>query len=987
MKNLKKILIAISVCVSLPVCCGVAALATDYTGTVDELDAIVVELEEATTAKIMQEKLRAAAEYLEKSPVDPSSEGYGDVMARLYAGYFDCVSAQLGVVAADTDPSKTLKDMLLAEELWALLDVPADTVGYDEAAAEYDETLVVAAELLISEIDANIETTLETAKNKPAINRLASLLKNTSLKGESQADAFAAIREQFDVLNLAHENAVSARFAELDNVNTLADYDKEVFTNSDFSDASVGLTDNGKNVGGSLLVANKNGTVHPLGVGEEEDGNKYVYGKYTTGGNSYHYINLYGHDSSRGFVFELDFTTMDVLPDTGVKMEAGGFDHPTAGRIFPPYFFNISGEGAIQDNKGNVLVPNAIVAGEWISIMVIFDPAEFTYSVYVEGQYLSTQTAKYTDTGKGVKDYVYDLTKGHFRIGTNTKVGEYAVDNLKFYSGTNYREVDKFSTMTEDELFLFYTNYFSDDTKDLNGRNISYSYVEEHISNYAVVDEETGVYSYVGAAENNVELQLAVDTFFGFDLEELLTHVRDNNLELFKSYVEEVMAIERSTDTISTRNFKIAEINTFITAYQDLINKEKDSDEDGEPDYRHYNAILSQAKRELDYDSNAVLFVRYMTRYQKVSTVSALERYYDRAKELVESGVIDLELIRDESHPARESFAELIAAYDVYLGAEDYIKQLIKREAAKKIVICIGHINEYTTVEEWLAHEEEMNKYLEMVKEEVLSRDENGELVYDEKYDGVREAVAFFDEAYGFFYARLQDNHVAYLTEILDKVAATDAYVEKMGMIAMLERYLANSEVNYEDARIVSLINDMDTCRAELELREVDYAKILVQNAVYFVNLVEYMRTAPTYVEQKKYFDEAELYFYNMDITVEGARAAAAIYEEYSARFELISISSEAFLEAVAVYTACETEEDKYAALVNCYYYAENAEMTYAGVSEAMAIYKAAYDAYMGYAEAVNNDIAAIGNAVGSLRSHCGITQVIAIIIKKVFGR
>ena len=271
MKNLKKILIAISVCVALLVCCGVAALATDYTGTVDELDAIVVELEEATTAKIMQEKLRAAAEYLEKSPVDPSSEGYGDVMARLYAGYFDCVSAQLGVVAADTDPSKTLKDMLLAEELWALLDVPADTVGYDEAAAEYDETLVVAAELLISEIDANIETTLETAQNKPAINRLASLLKNTSLKGESQADAFAAIREQFDVLNLAHENAVSARFAELDDINTLDDYDKEVFTNSDFSDASVGLTDNGKNVGDSLLVANKNGTVHPLGVGEEAE--------------------------------------------------------------------------------------------------------------------------------------------------------------------------------------------------------------------------------------------------------------------------------------------------------------------------------------------------------------------------------------------------------------------------------------------------------------------------------------------------------------------------------------------------------------------------------------------------------------------------------------------------------------------------------------------------------------------------------------------
>jgi hypothetical protein len=274
-----------------------------------------------------------------------------------------------------------------------------------------------------------------------------------------------------------------------------------------------------------------------------------------------------------------------------------------------------------------------------------------------------------------------------------------------------------------------------------------------------------------------------------------------------------------------------------------------------------------------------------------------------------------------------------------------------------------------------------------MVKEEVLSRDENGECLYDEKYEGVREAVEFFNEAHGFFYAILQDRHVEYLTKVLDDISKTDAYIEKMGMIAMLERYLAGTEVDYEDERIVSLINDMDTCRSELELREADYVKILVQNAVYFVNLVEYMRTSSTYLEQKAYFDEAELYYHNMDITVEGARSAAAIYEEYALRFEAIKAASEAFVEAVAIYEACETEDDKYAALVNCYYYAQDAEATYAGVESAMNTYKAAYDAYMGYAEAVNAEVVASGNAVGSLRTNCGITEVIAIIIKKVFGK
>ena len=985
MKNLKKILIAICVCASLLVCCGVAALATDYTGTVEGLDAIVVELEAATTVKDMHSKLDAAAAYLNKTPVDPASDGYGDVMARLYAGYFTCVNKQLAVASAAADPVNAHKEMLLAEDIWDTLDVPAETDGYAAAVATYDETLVSVAGMLLSKIDANIETTLETAQNKPAINRLASVIDSTSLKGDGQTDAFNAIVAQFEVLNAAHEKAVAARYAELDNVNTLSDYDKEVFMSSDFNDAIVGITSNGASVGNSIFVANQNGTNHPMGVGEEADGNRYVYGRYTTGGNSYHYINLGGRDSSKGYVFEFEFSTMSALPDNGVKIEAGGFDHPTAGRFFPPYFLNISADGTIQDNTGKALVPKGIVVGEWVRIMVIFDPVEFTYSVYVEGQYMSTQTAKYT---KGdVKDYVYDLSKGHFRVGTNTNKGEYAVDNLKFYSGTNYRDIDKFDVMTDDELFLYYTNYFSDDAKDLNGRNFSYSYVEEHIANYASVDEETGVYSYIGAAEDDTELQLAVDTFFGFDLEELLASVRTENLATFKLYVEEVMAIERSTETISTRNLKIAEINEFITTYQNLIDKDYDTDGDGQPDYRDYNSMLNQAKLELDYDNNAVLFTRYMTRYQMVSTVAALQRYYQRAYELVSQGLIDLELISNEDHPARANFEDLIEAYNIYLGAEAHINQLIKEEASKKIIICMSHISQYTTEEEWLANEEVMSKYIDMVKEEVLSRDENGECLYDEKYEGVREAVAFFNEAHGFFYAILQDRHVEYLTKVLDDISKTDAYIEKMGMIAMLERYLAGTEVDYEDERIVSLINDMETCRAELELREADYAKILIQNAVYFVNLVEYMRTSSTYLEQKAYFDEAELYYYNMDITVEGARDAAVIYEKYAARFEIIKTASEAFIEAVAVYEACETEDDKYAALVNCYYYAENAEATYAGVADAMNTYKAAYDAYMGYAEAVNAEVVASGNVVGSLRTNCGITEVIAIIIKKVFGK
>ena len=146
------------------------------------------------------------------------------------------------------------------------------------------------------------------------------------------------------------------------------------------------------------------------------------------------------------------------------------------------------------------------------------------------------------------------------------------------------------------------------------------------------------------------------------------------------------------------------------------------------------------------------------------------------------------------------------------------------------------------------------------------------------------------------------------------------------------------------------------------------------------------MRTAQTYNEQREYFEEAYLLYFYIDITVDGAARAVQIFDEYKINLDRIAESSVRFIEAVAIYKACETEDDKYAALVECYYNAQFVEMSYDGAEEAMAEYLAAYNAYMNYVDAVNAEITDSGNAIGSLRTNCGITNVIAIIIKKLFG-
>jgi hypothetical protein len=376
-----------------------------------------------------------------------------------------------------------------------------------------------------------------------------------------------------------------------------------------------------------------------------------------------------------------------------------------------------------------------------------------------------------------------------------------------------------------------------------------------------------------------------------------------------------------------------------------------------------------------------------MQRFEMVTATSAMQRYYDRAHSLVMEGNVDVSLASNPDHPDRESFPDFVAAYETYLSAADLIAAVVRKDNSAKIVTCISYISDYTTEEEWLENYDMINRYINLVKDCILGTDANGGLLYDDTYSGIIKAVEFFNEAYTFFYNYQQEMHISYITNILDLISSTEAYVEKMGMVSMIDRYVAENELNYADARVISLLNALEAARSELEVRREDYAKILIQNAVYFVNLVEEMRTSETYSQKAKLFDAASLLYFNIDITVDGAAEAVEIYDEYKVELTRVKESSVAFLDAITYYLACETPEDRYAALVECYYNAQYAEMSYKGVEEAMEIFQTEYDLYMEYVEAVNAEITvSAGHAVGSLRSNCGVTPVIAVIIKKIYG-
>jgi hypothetical protein len=551
--------------------------------------------------------------------------------------------------------------------------------------------------------------------------------------------------------------------------------------------------------------------------------------------------------------------------------------------------------------------------------------------------------------------------------------------------------------MTPDEQFIFCVENFSRESVSILDRKNAYDKVTPLIRNYCTVDTENGTYEILEKYQDNEEIKNAVATYFAFDINSLIAEAKATNLMSYADLVHKLGTQERSADSIKARNEIVAEINSFTKINLNLIDIESDNltvnpdgsyteEPNGAVDYDELLIIYNRVVKQIDYDTNSATFVGYIQRFQRATSASATQRYYNYAKDFVDNDLIDLNLILLDDAPYRENFMDLVEAYNVYLNSQKKLDEVTKTGNSKRIVQCVNAIDIYRTEEQWEANREIIIEYLNIVKDYVYGTDKNGDPLYDKSYDGIDEAIRFFDRVYSYFYTQMQDEHDEYIGYLLDLIAATDDYVEKIGLVALVDRYVDTNEVNVDDPRIAKHLSNLETCRSELVLRGEDYSKLLHQNSVYFVNYVAKMRTAETYAKQVEFYEKASLLYFSLDSTVEGTLAAIEIYDEYNVKLKRIKESSVKFLEAMAIYRACETEEDKYAALVECYYNAQFAELSYEGVAEAMAEYQAAYDAYVSYANAVNSDLTAAGNAVGSLRVNCGITVIIAIIIKKIFG-
>ena len=154
-----------------------------------------------------------------------------------------------------------------------------------------------------------------------------------------------------------------------------------------------------------------------------------------------------------------------------------------------------------------------------------------------------------------------------------------------------------------------------------------------------------------------------------------------------------------------------------------------------------------------------------------------------------------------------------------------------------------------------------------------------------------------------------------------------------------------------------------------------------------FKNKIALMTTAEGYAELRRLYNEARELYFAMNIGDENIAEELAFYDEMTFYLAAVEKASADFVYAVDILRAATTTEEKYAALVQCYISAADADEDVAGVADAMAYYLAEYEAYNSGIDTTISEInTAVKVSVAPVRATSGVREIVAVIVKKITG-
>ncbi len=668
----------------------------------------------------------------------------------------------------------------------------------------------------------------------------------------------------------------------------------------------------------------------------------------------------------------------------------------------------------LTNNNGVITVKNSINTAKQVSVPSASNTTAVVPNVWAHFTLTynnDTRVGKLYINYEYVCDIAYHQTAifGGLRMGKSVVNQTHGYDNFTVINGTEYRIHDKFEKMTDAEKFIYFVEEVVNENNASLTRNDAYKRARV-------------LYGDVKAAceKDNVLMNKCKDALEKYEGIVYDTDIKkpamEQNLSILTDKVNALLEIGKALTSETTADAQLAidEINAFISVNGELINK-GDTSEGG---YQDLMADINTVKTNLVKIENVIAFVDALTKFERASTYTSMTKYAEIANSVYVIAGYDVEenanyikndpvvqtfekKINPELEPEDENYISLFEYYET-VAAKIAVRSLY--ENAKRVISCMNFITSMEGYEAnaafWTKNADYISPYVNIARDIVV----NGN--YDTTVAGIEEAVATFYELDVCFYEILQQEHIKVITVELEKYLATEIYIDKVGVCAVVEQYLAendiavyNTNMSAEVAAAVAdeieqlkeLIIVYGVYNDELEAQKEDYEAVLAQNTQYFINTINHMTTVLTYSELKPLFEKATGYYYSTDVNSEAAAAAVEKYIAYREQLAALETNGAIFVgfvnglyEAQAL-TGVEREDAIYAILVECAGYVDLVDEGVRGVANAMERYETALASYNAELEIVNSDISESAKVICAVRTDY-ISSIVLAIVRKMFA-
>lgn len=893
----------------------------------------------------------------------------------------------------------------------------------EEKATKYSMAAYDLTTLMLDEYEYFLQNKTDSSDDYfKTVNDIRSIEAFVVATDISKAAGYSATMDRLNAGLAIAEAAIEAKRKSLDELAPFEEYDYGVFlqknwdgskTPEEYSELTTSEKQKYDEENSHFPYPNASGGHKTEKVFESlygRENNGYLKFMYGVGNNIHHYTyfdlaKAKGKEDD-GLVFEWDMRVNEKA-DTSIVMQGVDTINKEAGlSVFQTLFVTLRGDENfvklrnLGDNKYSIqqvptedrsFAEKAMVLDVWTHFIMTYNPETRMGALYVNYE-------KVFD----IYHFGYAKVNANYRFGPNSTSGweGWDFDNFDMYYGTAFRIKDKFSSMSEDEKFEYFVNYAFDGMghpEEYLSRDNAYKKAELLVGKYG--DTHPGVIKFRSIDYKTDIKDPAMKQNLGI-LTEKITKLEND----FAVTTENITVI---TDTIK-------DINAFVSKNASLIDK-ADTSEGG---YQDMMAVMYNIEANVKKLEILKKFVDAVIRFERATTLSARTRYANLAAEFYAEAEYELEENRIfvANDPVVVDFEKGFNGQKVEGGKDDdkylkptdkdgkptpgyiaeddpryvqifeyydtFAKLLAEREKlenSKNIINAMNTISKMDGYEAtdafFAANYDELKPYTTLIRSYIS----NGS--YDTEYPGIDEAIASFFEMDPYFFERLQLEHIDAIEKMLAKYDKVSTLVEKVAVVNSVKAYfeendtaLNNTTINkatrtrVEDEReaLEKLMAQNDVYAIELEGYEESYLDVLTQQTEYFINIINHMNSVITFAEIKDLFEEASVYYYGINLNVEGALEAAEKYAEYRAYIDAVNTSNEAF----AMYmkdlafivndediVGVEKRDEMFKVLKNINVYIDFVDATNKNIAKQLETYYAALEAY-------ENNITAIENAV-----------------------